>query len=786
MPDRKLVDRCISCALIVMVLAVPAGPTQPAAAQGELPPPPASLDAIPITDDRRRELLPLIRAALDQAAGMEHPARVQIDDVRLETGLLTVDINPAILETGADSDTALAHLAQAVSSLEVPEFQRLDFYFTIGGQPAQQILLANDAAMIGLAAAQETGGATSGETDAIRAPTAGPLAGRKVAISAGHGWYWNETARAWRLARGNVNGVVEDDVNAEIAAQVVALLQNAGAVVYPLREPNFGAGNGASGKPKWQEGGTLYTKSQGAPADVWNVGSPGGSMDVGEKKDVNSRPLYANWRAADILVSIHNNAGGGVGTVILYDTNNGQQVNSLRLANSVWGRLINRLRADYQSDWYSQRGVKGSNGGYGENRLATRPAIIVEVAFMDNTSNNAALKDSRFKQISAQGIYEGILQYFGAANPSCPAIGSWKGEYYNGRIPNGTLFVCRDDSGVNFNWGEGAPASGVAANNFSARWTRTLYFDTATYRFHLKGDDGIRLWVDGNLLIDQWKDQGFTEYTRDWALGAGNHSLKVEYYENGGGAAIALWWDKLAPPVSGYNRLVARHSGRCMDVTGGSRNNGAVILQWDCHSGDNQAWSLVPAGSYFKLVAKHSGKCLDVYGGSRDNGARIIQWDCHGGDNQLFRREQFGAYYRLRAKHSNRCIDVYGGQIGNGTQLIQWDCHAGNNQLWSIQPRSLAALDDPAESIASDPESALSETILAVGATYPVLIEHTFRAGDSPELAAEIYQTTVDAIRAANPGLGSFQPGTTVMIPVTVPVESGQSPYRFHLPMIWR
>jgi glucosylceramidase len=45
-------------------------------------------------------------------------------------------------------------------------------------------------------------------------------------------------------------------------------------------------------------------------------------------------------------------------------------------------------------------------------------------------------------------------------------------------------------------------------------------------------------------------------------------------------------------------------------------------------------------GGWFRLVASHSGKCLDVYGAGQQNGARVIQWNCHGGPNQRWRQGQ--------------------------------------------------------------------------------------------------------------------------------------------------
>lgn len=132
---------------------------------------------------------------------------------------------------------------------------------------------------------------------------------------------------------------------------------------------------------------------------------------------------------------------------------------------------------------------------------------------------------------------------------SCPTISQWKGEYWNNQSLSGTPVLCRNDANVDFDWSYGSPHSSVPADHFSARWTRTLSFNSGRYRFHLKGDDGIRLWVDGNRIIDRWIDQGFTEYTAEVNLSAGNHALQVEYYENGGAAAVKLWWEPVGEPV---------------------------------------------------------------------------------------------------------------------------------------------------------------------------------------------------------------------------------------------
>lgn len=133
-------------------------------------------------------------------------------------------------------------------------------------------------------------------------------------------------------------------------------------------------------------------------------------------------------------------------------------------------------------------------------------------------------------------------------------------------------------------------------------------------------------------------------------------------------------------------RLFVKHSGKALDVGGVSMANGAHIIQWTYHGGENQQFRPDPLGDgTYRLVAQHSGKVLDVAGGSTANGAPLIQWDWHGGDHQRFRIESLGdGRVRLVAKHSGKVLDIAGGSTANGAQLIQWDWHGGDNQRFLI------------------------------------------------------------------------------------------------------
>jgi hypothetical protein len=70
-----------------------------------------------------------------------------------------------------------------------------------------------------------------------------------------------------------------------------------------------------------------------------------------------------------------------------------------------------------------------------------------------------------------------------------------------------------------------------------------------TYTFYTRTDDGARLWVGGQQLVDAWNDQMVREYSGELELVAGNtYSLVMEMYENGGGAVAELRWSSPHTP----------------------------------------------------------------------------------------------------------------------------------------------------------------------------------------------------------------------------------------------
>jgi|GEM_PF-3440072 len=128
--------------------------------------------------------------------------------------------------------------------------------------------------------------------------------------------------------------------------------------------------------------------------------------------------------------------------------------------------------------------------------------------------------------------------------------GGLKGEYDNNPDLTG-LVSTRIDPALNFDWGTGSPDTGVDPDTFSIRWTGQIQIDRSdTYTFNVVTTGGVRLWIDGALIIDQWKQpEGQISLNKDIALtGPGLHNIKVEYFQNTGPASIQLNWSSGSIP----------------------------------------------------------------------------------------------------------------------------------------------------------------------------------------------------------------------------------------------
>jgi len=126
----------------------------------------------------------------------------------------------------------------------------------------------------------------------------------------------------------------------------------------------------------------------------------------------------------------------------------------------------------------------------------------------------------------------------------------WQGAYYRNPDLAGQPVLVRDDLIIDFDWGLGAPDPNIPVDNFSVRWRRIIPFERGRYRFWAQADDGIRVRVDGRLIIDQWRDAGQALYQVEIDLEAGEHEVVVEYYERGEQAIARFGYDLASTPTA--------------------------------------------------------------------------------------------------------------------------------------------------------------------------------------------------------------------------------------------
>ncbi|MCR9141320.1 MAG: FG-GAP-like repeat-containing protein [bacterium] len=120
---------------------------------------------------------------------------------------------------------------------------------------------------------------------------------------------------------------------------------------------------------------------------------------------------------------------------------------------------------------------------------------------------------------------------------------------------------------IDFDWGNDAPLPGFGADTFSARMTGEFRADrSGRYRFTTESDDGVRLWINDQKIIDRWHDMAPAFHSGEIELEGGRvYKLRLDYYENGGGAMVRLFWQA---PGASKRSLMRRLGGFAPDAGG--------------------------------------------------------------------------------------------------------------------------------------------------------------------------------------------------------------------------
>ncbi len=131
--------------------------------------------------------------------------------------------------------------------------------------------------------------------------------------------------------------------------------------------------------------------------------------------------------------------------------------------------------------------------------------------------------------------------------------------------------------------------------------------------------------------------------------------------------------------------IKSKNSGKALDVSWGSKDNGANVLQYQYCGYNNQKWYIESVGNgYYAIKCANSGKCLEVSGASTSDGANVQQWDYYGGDGQQWKVESVNGSYRIINRKSGKALDVSGRSREDNANVLQWKYTGADNQLWNI------------------------------------------------------------------------------------------------------
>jgi hypothetical protein len=326
-------------------------------------------------------------------------------------------------------------------------------------------------------------------------------------------------------------------------------------------------------QPQFSETYTFYTKSDdGIRVTVNGVQLINNFVDHGTTEDAASIALVAGQKY-DISIDYYNRNGGGMATLkwsgpstlkqmvpatqLYPDTSsipavpvcatNTAPVNNSTIGTQTTASLIwNAVPSATAYDVYLWTGAAAP---------ATPTAANVAATSYNAFALSAATGYSWYivpknAAGAATGCSTGNKTSFTTATAADGTGTGLQGTYFNNITLTGSPVVTRTDTTINFDYIYTAAAPGVNLENYSVRWTgqvKAAY--SQTYTFYAVTDDGVRLWVNGVQLINNWVNQGATEKSGSIALVAGQrYDIVMEYYQGTGYASSKLYWSGAGTP----------------------------------------------------------------------------------------------------------------------------------------------------------------------------------------------------------------------------------------------
>ena len=201
----------------------------------------------------------------------------------------------------------------------------------------------------------------------------------------------------------------------------------------------------------------------------------------------------------------------------------------------------------------------------------------------------------------------------------------WEGRYYRNPNLQGEPGFIRNDSEINFPWGNGSPGSGIDADNFSVRWQGSVHLPGGAWQFYTRSDDGSRVFVNGSQVLNHWWDHpAQSAYSSYRKLDLGTYNFTVDFYEHSGDASMYFAY---------WPRIFAEYwSGRDFTGTYKTAVLNSVDQNWGYGGPHNSIWQNGFSTRYTWPVLLRGGTyriCVDSDDGFRfyvDGALRFSRW----------------------------------------------------------------------------------------------------------------------------------------------------------------
>lgn len=285
------------------------------------------------------------------------------------------------------------------------------------------------------------------------------------------------------------------------------------------------------------------------------------SQSTGQTWKYTTATPTANWYATNFSDAAWSSGSGGFGTAgtpgaVVRTTWNTADIwlrrtfNPGTLTAQQVSNLVFNVHHDEDVEVYLNGVLAFSASGYISSYLHFPFNDAARATLKLNATNTLAVHCHQ--TTGGQYVDVGMDVKTVLANSPQPApLPSWiengsglRGEYSNGTNLS-SIVVDRTDPNINFNWGYNSPAPAVSNGNYSVRWTGQIQPRyTEGYTFHLTSDNGRRLWVNNQLIINRWTNDFGVDYAGSIDLvGGQRYDIRVEYFNSTGGGSAVLEWN---------------------------------------------------------------------------------------------------------------------------------------------------------------------------------------------------------------------------------------------------